>query len=122
MPWGSSIAGNGITVLSQETFADYPIGFAELPQNGSMSIGYFRCINGGPAAIVVPNTTVQATSIIISVQPADPASATELIRVGQHLYASTAGNVAGVSFTINLLIAPLNTGVFAYWLIHPARP
>ena len=120
MPWGSSIAGNGITVLGQETFSDYPIGVGD-PLNGTMSIGH-AVIGAGIGFKDVPNSTVQATSIIISMVAVDVGARQELALAGQWWGFRTVNNVPGNTFRIEMQINTTFEGNYLYWMLHPARP
>lgn len=121
MTWTSNTTGNGITVWQEEHFSEYPDGF--IVGNQTTSIGYFQILNAGGPDVVVPNITTQAKSIVISVIPVDDGAGLEYSIAGQFFRQSTFDNAVGVSFTIKTSAAIgvfSNTGIFRYWLIHPA--
>lgn len=123
-PWGSSTQGNGITVWRQEHFSDYPNGY--IGGNQTTSIGYFQITAGNGPDVTVPNITTQANSIVISVMPVDQGAGTEFGRATQYFRHSTADNTPGVQFIIRTDPAVggagafATSGIFRYWLIHPA--
>ncbi len=125
MSWDTIVQGNAITVWPEEHFAQYPDGHTA-PGDDTMSIGYFDIANGGGPDILVPNISTQAKSIVISIMPVDEGAGVEFARALQYFRHSTADNVAGARFWI--MTNPAiggdgffdNTGIFRYWLLHPA--